>query len=256
MTKQKVTFPRSYNTLAHTFRNFWTLTKLLFGKTSILAGKLEELVDHIQQFELNYTKCFHQNWWFGAAILDRIHVRTQLYLRSYALGNPRRLNIATLEWAEILNSIAMNEFIANEPWWLETTADRKRSNPTSTSNTSKRGRNNRDNRDRGHEVKLRNWEPGSRLNRDESFQKIFHWKNREGMTRPQTSSGREICHHFFANGHCTDGCTRSHAPLTDTERTAWRSFIDHCRSNFAKFSNNHTRPIQPSTPSNSSDRAS
>ena len=150
ITKQTISFPKSYNTLAHTFKNFASLASLLFGPDSILALSLTELVQHIKQFKLQYTKCFHQNWWFGGALIDRINVRVQLLLCSAALGDPARLNIAALDWHDMLNRIVLNEFYANIPWWLDNVDNRKRQGATQ-SNPNKRQRGG-DNNSNGGDV--------------------------------------------------------------------------------------------------------
>lgn len=58
MTKQTVCFPRTYNSLKYTFKNFYSLTKILFGQDALLTQALAELYNHIHQFEIQYTKCF------------------------------------------------------------------------------------------------------------------------------------------------------------------------------------------------------
>lgn len=119
MTTQTVRFPRCFNLLNYTIKNFSELTKILFGQDSILASTLTKVSHHIRDSEIAYTRLFSQHWWFGAAILDRIHIRVQMYLSSCALGNSQLVNFTALEFDDMLNKIMMGEFITTHPWWLK-----------------------------------------------------------------------------------------------------------------------------------------
>ena len=66
MTKQVASYPKNYEQLRHTVRNFKELTALLFSKEAILTTRLTELLDHVIVLERKYGQCFHDQSFFGA----------------------------------------------------------------------------------------------------------------------------------------------------------------------------------------------
>ena len=257
MTKQTVFFPRTYNSLKHTFKNFYSLTKVLFGLDALLTQALAVLYNHIHQFEIQYTKCFQQNWWFGASIIDRVHVRVQMFLHSDALGNPQRINIIVLDLADFLNKIAMDEFIASQPWWLDQSEDKKCTNNTSTNPTKHPRRDRHDHHDQGNTIHLQTWEIGARLQVNEQFKQIFHVQNKQGHTPPLSHTSKPLCHPFYAIGRCSDTCKRYHETLNQQEQQLWQAFLDHCRSKYQRFSSRFQHTVRtPRNTNNTSDTTS
>ena len=182
-------------------------------------------------------QCFHDQWFFDAAFVNRLHNRVQMFLRSCAQGETQQLNIMALDWSEWLTRIAMNEFSAFPPYWLnleDIPDNNKRIYNSSTGGgsqpTSKRQRQTNDDT-----VYLQDWEPGSRLQPNESYQKVFHVRNKLGTNPPLSSSGIPLCHKFHATGQCKRSCRRSHSPLNEDEKRTWRAFIDHCREKYHQF---------------------
>ena len=248
LTKQTVSFPRTYNQLFHQIKNFPDLCTLLFGPNSMLASTKKDLVYHISTYERSYERGLALKWYFGACFLDRVHVRTQIFLRSCAFGDPHQVNGLALNCNQILNSIQLNEFTPSLPPWVNATEDKK-------SNTSKRtrpdphsspstGGNSYSNRQH-----LQNWEQGMRLQPHENSNAIFHARNKEGIEPPYTRAGRPMCHRFYGTGVCDNSCILAHTNLDDDERRVWRIFITHYRQNYQRYiSSNPYRNRNPNVP--------
>ena len=222
MTKQVASYPKNYEQLRHTVRNFKELTALLFSKEAILTTRLTELLDHVIVLERKYRQCFHDQSFFGASFVDKIHNRVQMYLQSCAHDDPQALDLTALDWTDWLNKIALNEFLAFPPYWLDTIDenDNNKRHETSggTTGPNKKGCT-------------------------ESYQKVFHVRNKLGISPPPpfANNGTRVSHKFYATGHCKHSYRRSHTPLDEDERRTWRAFINHCRDRYHSFINNMER---------------
>ena len=249
LTKQTVSFPRTYNQLFHQIKNFSDLCALLFGPTSMIASTMKDLVYHIGTYERSYERGLALKWYFGACFLDRVHVRTQTFLRSCAFGDPHQVNGLALNCNQLLTSIQMNEFTPSLPPWVDISEDKKPNNnkrnkqdPSSTPSTGGNPYSNRQH--------LQNWEHGMRLQPHENFNAIFHSRNKEGIDPPYTRAGRPMCHRFYGTGVCDNSCTLAHTNLGEDERRVWRIFITHCRQNYQRYiSSNPYRNRNSGTPS-------
>ena len=218
-------------------RNFTTLTCSLFNDKSLLALALQDVLKHVLENEMKYQQCFQNQWWFGATFMDRIHVRVQMFLQSCATGDIKKLAFDTLDWSELLKQISLNEFVATTPTWLDISATKTRGIDDTSAGKNKRARTDND-RDKAY---LLDWESGSRLQSDESYQRVFHVRNKLGTTPPLAANGTPLRHKCFATGQCLKGCRRSHGPLTEEERKTWRHFIDHCCKRYNEFRLNINR---------------
>ena len=242
MTTQTVSFPKSYSTLKHTVKNFMTLCGILFRFDSIITTSLAQILNHLDRYEHKYQQCFLHQWFFGGAFIDRIHVRVQLFLQSCGNGNPQDIDIDALDFTDMLTKIQFGEYTATTPAWLDAPDTGKRESGSEPSGGGKRARIDTDNQEKDI---LQSWERGARLQSTESFQKVFHIKNKLGLQPPMASDGLPLCHRYFATGQCLKNCKRSHAPLTEDSRKAWKNFIDHCRKNYAKFTSGNSRTYHP-----------
>ena len=82
---------------------------------------------------------------------------------------------------------------------------------------------------------LREWEKGMRLQANEKFYRIFHWKNTKGMEAPKVKNATEMCTRFYGTGVCFGNCNKAHSVLDHDEKGTWRKYITHCRKNHDKW---------------------
>ena len=172
-----------------------------------------------------------------------------MYLQSCAHCDPQALDLTALDWTDWLNKIALNEFLAFPPYWLDTIDDNNNNNKRNSNNGSSTGTDKKARASNNDEqMYLQTWEPGARLQPTESYQKVFHVQNKLGISPLLANNSTPMCHKFYATGQCKRSCRRSHSPLDEDEKRTWRSFIDHCKERYHSFINNMGRPNR--TPTN------
>lgn len=100
-----------------------------------------------------------------------------MYLQSCAHGDPQTRDLTALDWTDWLNKIALNEFSAFPPYWLDTIDhnDKKNDMEPVEAHQDALTPNNDDT------AYLQTWEPDARLQASESYQKVFHVRKKLGI---------------------------------------------------------------------------
>ena len=121
----------------------------------MLALALQDIILHINTYKRNYERGFQDKGYFGAAILNRLHVRVQIFLRSCALGEPHMVNSIPLNCQTILHAIQLNEYVPTLPSWIDLVK------PNDNQSINKRKHQN-DNQGQGMGrcQHLQQWDPG------------------------------------------------------------------------------------------------
>ena len=212
-------YPKDYNELRHFTKKISDITNLLFGQDPILALAVRDVYKHISENERSYTQAFIDKWYFGASVVDKIHIRCQKYIRSCTQGEVSEVNVMTLQFGEMFDKIFMSEYVALLPNWVEKT--KKRDNE----DRSGQGPNKRQNQGNG----------GTAYNalRD-SLKFSFGGTSRAWIT-PKTKTGSQMCLRFYGTGVCFGNCNKTHTVLDQEEKATWRKYITHCRNNYSKF---------------------
>ena len=119
LTSSTAKYPKDYNELRHFVKKFSNITDLLFGVDSILVLAVKDVFKHVGDNERNYTQDFIDKWYFGALVIDKVHIRCQMYIRSCTKGEPNQVEVMALNFGEMLDKIYMNEHVAIIPSWVE-----------------------------------------------------------------------------------------------------------------------------------------
>ena len=80
-----------------------------------------------------------------------------------------------------------------------------------------------------------------RLRVMEQFREFSCETNRDGITCPNGSDGREVFIKFHSKGKRTRDCFRSHASLRGQTRADYIHFLDHFRSGYETGNYNKQR---------------
>ena len=144
----KAKFPKDYNKLRHFIVNYSDITTLLFGNDSIFALAVKDVKIHALKNELAYTKGFIEKWYFGTSFIDKVHIRSQKFLRSCTKGDSNKVNVMALNFGDMLDKIYMNEFVPLLPSWVDRT--KKRENDNSNNNNNNKRYNNGGNQGGGN----------------------------------------------------------------------------------------------------------
>ena len=141
LTTMKAKFPKDYNDLSHSVVNYSDITCLLFGEDSIFALAIKDVRNHVKNKERSYTQCFIEKWYFGTSLIDKVHIRSQMFLRPCTKGDISKVNTMTLNFGDILDKIYMKEFVSLLPGWIEKTKKRENDNNMNNQNKHHNGGN-------------------------------------------------------------------------------------------------------------------
>ena len=119
-TKHKNKYAKNYNDLKHFTKNWADLNEKLWSKRAILSRGLRVVSNHVERNEEEYRRAFAGSEYFGAFFQQKIHTATQKYLRSCAHGDPGKLNIRTLEFTNLLESVEDDDIVVKIPSWVKT----------------------------------------------------------------------------------------------------------------------------------------
>ena len=240
MTSYTARYPKDYNELRHFIKNFSDISGLLFGSDSIFNLAVKDVCNHVMENERSYSQGFLDKWYFGASVVDKIHICCQKFMRSCTQGDPAGVSVMALNFGEMLDKIFMNEYVALLPHWVEKTKKRDNENqngggPNKRQNHGNYGQGGGTQNLPAHH--LRDWEKGMRLQPNERYYRVFHYKNGKCMDKPKTKNGTEMCLRFYGTGVCFGNCNKAHSVLDQDEKDTWRKYITHCRHNHDNWQN-------------------
>ena len=112
LTSYTARYPKDYNELRHFIKIFSDISDLLFGNDSIFGLAVKDVCNHVIRNERSYTQGFLDKWYFGASVIDKVHIRCQKCMRSCTQGDPADVNVMALNFGEMLDKIFMNEYVA------------------------------------------------------------------------------------------------------------------------------------------------
>ena len=165
-------------------KNFSDISELLFGAESIFSLAEKDVSNHVISNERSYTQGFLDKWYFGASITDKIHIRCQKFMRSCTQGDQTSVNVMALNFGDMLDKVFMNEYVALLPPWVEKTKKRDNENQNGGGPNKRQNHGNYDHGSRTPNLPahhLRDWERGMRLQPNERFYRVFHFKNGKGI---------------------------------------------------------------------------
>ena len=188
LTTTKAKFPKDYNELRHFVKNYSDIISLLFSVDSIFALAVNDVETHVRINERSYTQGFIEKWYFGASFIDKVHIRSQKFLRSCSKGDTTKVNVMALNFGDMLDKIYMNEYVSLLPSWVDRARKRENENTNNNNSNNKRhnGGNNQGTGNNGgnnysagghgglQAHHLRDWEKGMRLQPQERYYRIFH----------------------------------------------------------------------------------
>jgi hypothetical protein len=241
LVKDNCSIPHSFHRLRHQLNNWLGVICIVVGSKCLIGKKLEQWLQHLDNYEQSYDGCFKIDPDFGAKVLGLV-ARTfyQFAASCQAATSPEEVNFGVLSLHHKREEIEQLSFHANLPTFLIASQQKitKRGKPEDDEHDPNpeipKKPHTREQKDLGSVVK--NQDFVSAWDCKAVYRQLFTGKVIKS-TPAFNSSGVVTCNKWHAQGHCFEKCDRkaSHKNFQDdAHKKAYAKWIKKLKEDHSK----------------------